>query len=151
VINAAAGQEKHHTTLNLSLNGQSSSLLAMLPRHVEAAPQSAYFDTEPVKVLPLDTLMARLRFPAPFALKLDVQGYELPALQGATDLLEETVVAEVELSLAALYEGGASWQQVIDLLSRSALELCDIERVCYDPQSSDLLQINGLFRRVTRK
>ena len=72
----------------------------------------------------------------------------MSALAGAICLLRDSEAIEVELSLIPLYEGGASWRQVIDLLAEDGMHLCDIERVWYDAASGDLLQINGLFRRA---
>lgn len=149
VVRAAAGQADDELELNISANGQSSSLLPMLTRHVAAAPRSAYIGTESVPVRPLDELVDELRLVAPFALKLDVQGYEMSALSGATQLLADCVLAEVELSLSPLYADGANWQQVVEYLSKRSLRLCDIDRVYYDHASGDLLQIDGLFRRDT--
>lgn len=147
VIRAAAGGYEAQGTLNISRNGQSSSLLSMLGRHLDAAPGSAYVATEEVNVIPLDLLVEQISPPTPFALKLDVQGFELAALDGADRLLLDTVVVEVELSLSPLYEGGADWLEVIGRMSAAGLRLCDLERVYHDRDSGDLLQINGLFRR----
>lgn len=147
-VHAAAGAHADATTLNVSLNGQSSSMLPMLERHVLSAPNSTYVRTESIRTCPLDSLVAELTPPGPYALKLDVQGYELQALEGASRLLSETRIADVELSLTPMYDGGAAWQDVISVLVRSGLSLCDIERVLYDPRSGDLLQVNGLFRRA---
>lgn len=147
VLRAAAGHADDELLLNISANGQSSSLLPMLTRHVAADPRSAYVGTESVPVRPLDELVGEMRLMGPYALKLDVQGYEMSALSGATRLLSDCQLVEVELSLLPLYENGANWQQVIDFLSQQSLRLCDLDRVYYDRVSGDLLQIDGLFRK----
>jgi FkbM family methyltransferase len=147
VVRAAAAGADGESTLNVSGNGQSSSLLPMLPVHQAAAPSSAYVATEVTPTVRLDTLLTQLEPPEPFALKLDVQGYESVALDGAGDVLNRSAITEVELSLVPLYDGGANWHDLVERMSKAGLRLCDIERVYHDPVSGDLLQINGLFRR----
>ena len=148
VVHTAAGGAAGDSSLNISSNGQSSSVLPMLDRHKSAAPQSSYVSVEAVQIVTLDHLRAELAPPEPFAVKLDVQGSELDVLKGAGTVLATTELADVELSVIPLYEGGADWRDVTDYLGSVGLQLCDIERVFHDPVSGDLLQINGLFRRM---
>ncbi len=147
VIRTAAGCADDEATLNISANGQSSSILPMLSRHVTAAPRSHYVGSERVAVHRLDELAEKMILPTPAALKLDVQGFEMSALSGATRLLKDCVLIEVELSLVPLYEEGAKWLHVIDCLAGHGFRLCDVDRVYYDEASGDLLQMDGLFRR----
>lgn len=147
VFRIAAGNADEELKLNISANGQSSSILPMLTRHIDAAPNSGYVATETVAVRQLDDMAGELLLPAPCALKLDVQGYELTALGGATRLLKDCVLVEIELTLLPLYKDGADWLQVIESLSQHGFRLCDLERVYYDRGSGDLLQMDGLFRR----
>jgi FkbM family methyltransferase len=134
-------------TLNLSANGQSSSLLPMKRLHVSAEPNSKYVGTQVVQSTTLDRLQATLTMSTPFYIKLDLQGGELNALHGATAILGGTSACEVELSLAELYEGQSSWQEVLAFLASAGFAVCDIERVFFDPTSGDLLQVNALLRR----
>jgi len=101
-------------TLNISANGQSSSLLPIAPRHVAACPDSHYVAAHDVRTTTLDALDAAMKAPPPFYAKLDIQGGELSALRGGAGFLKKTRVCEVELSLAELYDGGSRWQDVID-------------------------------------
>ena len=140
----AAGQR----VLHVSRNSQSSSLLPMLDRHLDAAPESEVTREETVSVTTLDELRADSGAPPPYFLKLDLQGCELAALRGATRLLRETSACEVELSLASLYEGAPTWEEVTAHMREAGFTLCDLERVFFDRASQDLLQVNALFRRV---
>jgi FkbM family methyltransferase len=133
-------------TLHVSANGQSSSLLPINTRHVMANAGSRYVDSEIVQVTTLDALRPRVASVAPFYVKLDLQGGELPALRGASEVLRDTVACEVELSFADLYDGGAAWKDVLAHLGTEGFIICDIERVFFDPASKDLLQINALLR-----
>jgi FkbM family methyltransferase len=133
--------------LNLSANGQSSSLLPIKDAHVRANPTSQYVGTQTVRTTTLDLLQQELQPPTPYFVKLDLQGSELPALRGAYSVLRDTVACEVELSLTQLYTGADAWDEIIDYLAAQRFAICDVERVCFDPSTMDLLQINAMFRR----
>jgi FkbM family methyltransferase len=145
-LNVAAGAKSTVATLNLSANGQSSSVLPILDRHVSADPNSRYVGSQEVQIRTLDELYAELGG-GRCALKLDVQGYELSALAGGQTFLDKCVACEVELSFAPLYQGGSGWMDVVQELAGHGLALCDIERVFYDRGTGDLMQVDGLFWR----
>ena len=133
--------------LNVAANGQSSSLLPMAERHRNASPSSIYVSSQTVKTTTLDALQDHMRPASPFFVKLDIQGGEMAALRGATSVLRSAVACEVELSLAELYEGGATLAGWSSTWSPMAFSMCDFERVFFDHVSGDLLQVNALFRR----
>jgi FkbM family methyltransferase len=134
-------------TLHISENGQSSSLLPISHRHVAASPNSRYVAAEIVQTITLDEVRTRIASTPPYYMKLDLQGGELAALKGASNVLRDSIGCEVEISFAELYQGGASWQDVLEHLTTAGFILCDIERVFYEPSSYDLLQVNAMFRR----
>lgn len=148
VVESAISNVTGPVTLNLSANGQSSSLLPMMELHVAAFPTSGYVDSQVVPCTTLDLLRAKVSARPPFYIKLDVQGGELPALQGATEVLSAATACEVELSLARLYQGQSSWQEVVAFLASAGFTICDIERVVSNVASGDLLQINAMLRRI---
>lgn len=145
-INVAVGEGNGVGILHVSANGQSSSLYPMLPLHAAAAPSSMYVGDETVAISSVDDLKNQFSPRPPFCLKVDVQGAEEVALRGAQSTLDETVMCEVELSLAPLYENGADWLDVVSALRERQFHLCDVDRVFFDRLSGDLLQVNGLFR-----
>ena len=146
-IEIAVSDTTQPLTLNLSANGQSSSLLPMRELHRSADPNSRYVGSQVVQCTTLDLLQSARTERPPFYVKLDLQGAELAALRGATAVLDSTSACEVELSLADLYDGQSPWQQVIAYLTSAGFIVCDFERVFMDPASGDLLQVNALFRR----
>jgi FkbM family methyltransferase len=135
-------------TLNVSANGQSSSLFEMRERHIQASAPSRYIARESVAITTLDAIEAELKTIPPYYVKLDLQGAEGLALRGGHSVIGRSVACEVELSLVTLYDGGESWRELVGRLEAQGLAMCDVERVFFDHISRDLLQINAMFRRV---
>ena len=147
-LRTAVAEIPGERVLHVTRNSQSSSLLPMLDRHVEAAPSSEVTRDETVPTETLDQLRRELGAPAPYFLKLDLQGCELAALRGAPRFLRDTAATEIEMSLVELYEGAPTWEEVTSYLRDAGFTLCDLERVFFHPVSQDLLQVNALFRRT---
>ena len=88
----ALGNSEEKRSMNVSGLSYSSSLLPMTDRTIAASPGSKYVRTEMVNVTRLDLLRNQLfKDTAPVGLKVDVQGYEMQVLQGATEMLGRNV------------------------------------------------------------
>jgi FkbM family methyltransferase len=145
----ALGERDGTVKIQVSGNVVSSSLLPMLPRHSDAAPDSRYVGDETVSMTTLDSLFdeligARDRV----ALKLDVQGYEAQVLTGAPRTLSRTQIVEAELSLVPLYEGQATMCDIVEGMQADGFEIVWLERGFVDPQNGQTLQVDGIFRRI---
>jgi FkbM family methyltransferase len=112
VIAKAAGETPGIATLHVSGRDDSSSLLAMAERQTQLYPETAVVGEQAVEVDTLDAMFATLDLPGPVLLKLDVQGYELSALKGATALLERVDTVLTEASFVPFYEGQALFDEV---------------------------------------
>lgn len=146
--NYALGETAGTTSIHIAGNSWSSSLLPMEPRHVASAPESAYVAEEQVQVKTLDELAPEVVGPEERVwLKLDVQGYEIPVLQGAEETLDRVEVVETELSLVELYEGQALLVDAIAHLTERGFGAWFFEPVFRDPISGELLQMDGIFAR----
>lgn len=147
---AAIGEAQRTAQLNIAANSASSSVLEMLPLHLQAAPGTGYVSTESVPMLPLDVAAdPYLRDEAAnVLLKIDVQGYELQVLQGAAATLGRIQGIEVELSLAPLYRGQILWLEMIERLQRDGFVCQGIEPMFADPATGRLLQADGIFFRA---
>lgn len=86
------------------------------------------FPTVPVELatFTLDELVDRHALPAPYLLKLDVQGYELEVLRGAVATLPRTEAVLAEVSLLEYNEGAPLAAEVIAHLAGEGLELYDV-------------------------
>ncbi|HEX7300688.1 MAG TPA: FkbM family methyltransferase [Solirubrobacteraceae bacterium] len=143
----ALGDRDGEAELHVAANqGASSSLLPMGEEHRRAAPEAGYVNRETVRIARLDAL--ELPAATRLMLKLDVQGAERAALDGATATLPRVRVIECELSLVELYEGQALMRELVDRLAASGFELWGLRPAFADPVSARLLQADGLFVRA---
>jgi FkbM family methyltransferase len=147
-LNIAAGEADATTELYVTSNSASSSLLPLLEEHRRGAPTVSIVGRRTVRVTPLDALDVELE--GPMLLKLDVQGYEQHVLSGAQKLLSQTALVECELSLARLYEGQASFAEMIARLDALNFRLMDIDPFFYDLDDGRVLTLDGMFERVNQ-
>lgn len=151
VVRAAVGEAEGETIVNISGNSLSSSLLPMLPAHVDAEPTSAYIGQESAPMVTLDAVYDRYAATSahPF-IKIDAQGYERQVLAGGQVSLARAAGVQVELSLVPLYEGAMSFEEGLDLMRNAGLELARLDPVFEDPRTGRLLQCDGIFIRGRR-
>jgi len=142
------GDENSFKEMNVAGNSQSSSLLAMLPAHVSAEPESLYVGTETVDIRTLDSVFDSFyeRESGVF-LKIDAQGYESKILEGAADSLPWINTIQLEMSLVPLFEEELQFKEMFELLSETGYAMVSIEPGFSDPSTGQLLQVDGLFHR----
>ena len=150
---SALGAHSGSVTLNIAGNrySASSSVLDMLPSHLEAAPESGYVGSEVVPLEPLDAVApGYFRGDSRAFLKIDTQGYESEVLRGAAETLGRVVGVQLELSLVPLYEGQRLMPELLEHLSRLGFELWGVAPAFVDPRTGRMLQIDAtLVRRGT--
>jgi len=145
----ALGDCDGSSSINIAGNSTSSSLLGMLPRHVQAAPWSAYVGSEEIVVHKLDSLFDRHLSPSDRAfLKIDTQGFTSKVLAGAEHSLGRIKGLEVELSTVPLYEGEPLIHDVLSSLYKQGFALFYLEPEVLDDKLGQQLQLNGLFHRI---
>ena len=81
-------------------------------------------------------------------LKIDTQGYEYQILLGAQQCLERVSLVLLELSLQSLYKDQMLWLDLIAYMKQFGFELWSVQPEFCDPNTGQLLQVNGLFFRV---
>jgi FkbM family methyltransferase len=145
---AAIGNEDGEIEIHVSGNSMSSSVLDMLDAHAIAAPGSAYVGREKVLLRRLDTVAVDyLRPDSSLFVKIDTQGYEDRVLQGASNLLKNTVGLQLECSLVPLYEGQLLYDEMSRRLKALGFALWGITPGFFDPGNGRLLQIDATFFR----
>ena len=144
----ALGRERGSATINVSRNSQSSSLLGILPAHLDSAPESRYIGQETVDLDTLDNAaQSYVRERGAVLLKIDTQGYESEVLAGATQTLGRVHAVQLELSLVALYEGQALMCETIGAMGVRGFTCFAMWPTFVDPDSGRLLQMDGVFVR----
>jgi FkbM family methyltransferase len=146
----ALGPEDGTVSVNIASNeaAASSSVLAMLPRHRAAAPEVSYVGEIEVPMRRLDGIWDEI-VPAdavPF-IKADVQGFERGVLDGAAESLHRTIGLQLEISLVPLYEGALSMREVLERTDELGMHMVYVEPGFADPQTGELLQMDGIFFR----
>ena len=144
----AIGDADGEIVINVAANSASSSVLAMLDAHSDAAPESVYVGTETVPLHRLDTVAETYTGDAQRVyIKVDTQGFEAAVLRGAPMLVARAAAVQLELSLVPLYDGQPLWEEVIALMATHGLVLWALWPGFSDPASGRLLQIDAIFVR----
>jgi FkbM family methyltransferase len=144
----ACGEATGSSNINVAANSVSSSLLAMLETHADAAPHSVGNMVEQIAVARLDDLVNILEVSSvPSLLKIDTQGFELSVLRGAQLVTSAVQAIQIELSFEPLYDGQARVREIIDFLDDMGFELYDLIPGFRHPRTDQLLQADGIFTR----
>jgi len=77
----------------------------------------------------LDAVYSKQNLAPPDFLKLDTQGSELGCLRGASQVLRQVCLAEVEVEFVPLYEGQPLFHDVMKFMTENGFELLYLNRV----------------------
>ncbi|MDL2198442.1 FkbM family methyltransferase [Halopseudomonas aestusnigri] len=144
----ALGAESGQTSINVSGNSVSSSILPMLPEHEKHAPASRVVDSEVIDVKRLDELTEWEQWGRRNGvwLKIDVQGYEEQVLAGAERCLSNIAAIQLELSLRPLYAQQLTIVPMLAHLGALGFDPVAFEPGFADQTSGEYLQVDGIFR-----
>jgi FkbM family methyltransferase len=145
----AIGAQDSTITIHVAGNSVSSSVLPMHDNHVKAAPESRYVGTEIVPLHRIDTLIEHKPVDR-LLLKIDVQGYEVSVLEGATALLPSCRAVKLEMSLVPLYDGQPDALELWQKLAGLGFQPWSFEPGYRDPATQRMLQMDGIFVRTDR-
>ena len=144
--NYAIGDSNTEMEINIAGNIDSSSLLDILPQHVESAPKSAYIGKEKIKVYKLDSIFKEFYNEGDnIYLKIDTQGFEKNVLDGAKESLKYIRGIQIEMSIVPLYNTQVLYQELINILNKNNFKLYSLENGFYDKNTGQLLQFDGVF------
>ena len=141
------GETEGNATLNIAQNSESSSILPMLPAHLRSYPESRYVATETVPMTTLAEVLGGFPTPSRIFVKVDTQGYERQVIEGAGDAIANVRGVQLEMSRVSLYDGESLMPEMINFMKDKGLILMSIEPGSSDPQTGQLLQLDGLFFR----
>ncbi|MGE0059503.1 MAG: FkbM family methyltransferase [Dehalococcoidia bacterium] len=123
VLDFAAGASEGSAVINITHHDDSSSLLPPSELQTSRFPGTYTETTETVKVRSLDDALADEEIARPVLLKIDVQGFELEVLKGATKLLSQVDAVMTECSFVEFYEGQALFDDIYALLRDEGFQL----------------------------
>jgi FkbM family methyltransferase len=132
VIPKGLGARNGTAELNLLRNPECSSILEPNLPWLARFPESERFTTAkriPIELSTLDSELAALGVTQCDFLKLDVQGYELEVLAGASAAVRQCLVLEAETSFSEIYKGQPLFAQIDSALRPLGFSLIDLERV----------------------
>jgi FkbM family methyltransferase len=150
-VNAAVGERAGVAKLQVAKSTQTSSVLTAteeLCSRIEDA--EADYSME-VPVVALDEIWSEYVLPTEVAsLKIDVQGYEHPVLNGARRALELVPLIEIEMALVALYDGGSTIHDLLPRLHDRGFEAISIGTGFVDRTTGQVLDVDVLLGRSQR-
>jgi len=132
--------------INISNSPDSSSLLPISDLQTQHFPGTQRAASTTLQVKRLDSCIAGAELGKNSLLKIDVQGFELELLKGATELLPHIQAVYVECSFIELYQGQALASAVIDFLHEHGFTLAGFYNPQYDP-SGAAIQADLAFNR----
>jgi len=148
-VQCALGDEDGTAEIQVAGNSYSSSLLKMLPAHIEAAPESAYQGREQIMTRRLDTILESCcDINSNIYLKIDVQGFERRVIKGAEASLPRIKAIQLEMSLTPLYEGESPFGEMHELLQSRGFNLYSLEPGFANRKTGQLLQVDGIYVRA---
>ena len=147
-FNVGLGDAPGRATINVAGNSESSSLLPMLPAHLDAAPEGRFVRTEEVEIQTLDAVFGDLTEPGEHVyLKIDTQGFEGRVLRGAERSLAAIDTVQLEMPLTPLYDGELGFTELFTGMLDRGYEIVGLEPGFSDPATGTLLQVDGIFHR----
>jgi len=145
----ALGLEPGLGSINVSDNSVSSSILEMEPSHLAIEPKSKYVGAQETIIESLDFYFKMYHKPKNSSLlKLDIQGYELFVLRGASEAIKLVDYIQIEMSIENLYEESSLFSTVHSFLETQGFQLKDIILGVRSPITHALAQIDGVYKRV---
>jgi len=142
----ALGSAEGTSAINVSNSPDSSSLLPISELQTQHFPGTGRANSVEITVKRLDQCLSADILGDKPLLKIDVQGFELELLKGATGLLPAIDTVYVECSFIELYEGQALAYEVIDFLRAQGFALKGIYNPCYDAKGA-CIQADLAFNR----
>jgi FkbM family methyltransferase len=146
VYNLGLGDRNMISKINVAGNSGSSSILNMLPVHVDNSPESQFIGEEKINIKTVDSVVNDFNIESKnLMMKIDVQGYEMNVLKGAKNSLQFVRILQLEMSLIPLYQGETLFYEMIEYLRKNDFDLVSIENGFSNRTTGELLQVDGIF------
>jgi FkbM family methyltransferase len=146
VHHAGAGDVDGLQTFNVASNLVSSSFLALTDRFTVTHADVNVDSQEEVQIYRLDRFADQVPPGSRVWVKFDIEGYELRAIAGASELLAKTEIVEVEMTTSRLYDEEPLFYEVAPALYDLGFELIAVGSAVTAP-SGRTVRFDGLFGR----
>ena len=133
---------------NFNTDSQVSSFLSLGADRLKAFPESITLETSNVNITKLDTLTDKIPTQQPILLKIDVQGLEREVIQGGENLLSTVKWVLIETSFAKLYNGEATFAEMLDIMKVHGFEFIGPVNFHEDPSRTKIIEMDALFVRL---
>lgn len=143
----ALGSSCQDALMNVSGIDQASSLLTMNDTHTGLWPGSETVGTVEVKLDTLDNVLDKVPGSGDIFLKMDVQGYEMELLKGATRSLKRIKLIRFEASFVPLYHNGARFSEIFAFLEDNEFRYVRTLGAIYGKEKDLPAQADVLFVR----
>jgi FkbM family methyltransferase len=120
-LNVALGDAVGTGVMHVANNDEQSSSLLEPEFHLEHYPTVQFTRTQETRIITLDSL--QIDEDEKVYLKLDIQGHELSALMGGSNLLSKVVVIELEMSPIEMYSSQATFLDIANFLRESGFKI----------------------------
>lgn len=144
--NFALGDNEQKAVIHVAGNSYSSSLLDILPSHIDFDANSKYVSDEEIQIKRLDDVFHNYCDSTDTVmLKIDTQGFEKRVLEGSRHSLRDITLLQLEMSIEPLYENEVLFVDMINYLHAEGFDLFALENGIRNPRSGKLLQADGVF------
>jgi FkbM family methyltransferase len=148
IFPVALGSKPGTLPLNISNFSPASSFLNPSSQVISEFPETKIENTIEVKVERLDTLIQNTNIKQDSCLlKIDVQGFELEVLKGATTTFALIDVIVCEVNLAHLYDGQSTLESLVSFLKQYNYQLVDINLPVYSRSTHEILYVDLAFKK----
>ncbi len=145
-VNNAIGNKVGEVELNISANSYSSSILDILPAHVESENNSIYVDKIKVPIVTIDSIIDNYYSSKDnLFIKIDTQGYEKQVFEGCLNSIDKICGFQMELSIVPLYIGESLMSDMINTLRNYGYTLRLIDGGHMNYTTGELLQVECVF------
>ena len=151
IFTLALGSSQDYLPLNVAEFSPASSLLKNSQQLNQEFPNLLTEKVIKVEIDRLDNIIHKLNLALcdkSLLLKIDVQGFELEVLKGATELFDKIAVIVCEVNLASLYEQQCSFNEIIFFLYQNNFRLIDIGQPIRSRVNEEILYVDLAFIHI---
>ena len=144
----ALGDSEGKVKMNKNEYSPSSSMLPMRDEHKNAFEFARKEFEEFVSLKKMDDILKDEKLQNPYMIKIDVQGYELPVIEGGIETIKNADMIILETSFVKLYEGAPLFGDIYKKLTDLGFAYNGSFEQLMRPGDGKILQQDAIFERV---